>query len=220
MLAQRCDAPLWVGADRVAAARALLEAHPDCDVILSDDGLQHYRLARDFEIAVIDGKRGFGNALMLPVGPLREPPARLASVDAIVINVTDSTAITVSTGRPPSFAMSLVGREFHNLLDPQRRAAADEFRNRRVHAVAGIGDPVRFFNHLRRLGLDFTEHPFRDHHPFSAADVCFDDAECVVMTAKDAVKCRQFAKEYHWVLPVTAEVDPDFGELVLRKLRK
>jgi tetraacyldisaccharide 4'-kinase len=220
MLARRCDAPVWAGANRVAAARALLAGHAGCDVIVSDDGLQHYRLARNVEIAVVDGARGFGNNLMLPAGPLRESPARLAAVDAIVVNISESARMGLKATRPAAFAMSLVGREFFNLLNPDHRVGPEHFLNREVHAVAGIGNPQRFFGHLRRLGLSFTAHPFPDHHPYTVADFAFANSDCVVMTEKDAVKCRQFANENYWVLPVAAEVDPAFGELVLRKLGK
>ncbi len=220
MVAQRCDAPVWVGANRAAAARGLLSAHPGCDVIISDNGLQHYRLARDVEIVVVDGARGLGNGLLLPAGPLRETPARLTSVDAIVINISQSMKIGFQAVAPAGFAMKLSGREFQNLLNPGQRAGPEKFQNRRVHAVAGIGNPQRFFDHLRRLGLSFSAHPFPDHHAFTAADLAFADADCVMMTEKDAVKCQRFANKNHWVLPVSAEIDPAFGELVLRKLGK
>ncbi|MBI4204406.1 MAG: tetraacyldisaccharide 4'-kinase [Betaproteobacteria bacterium] len=218
MLSQCCNAPVWVGIDRAATARALLAAHPACNVIVSDDGLQHYGLARDVEIVVVDGGRGVGNGFMLPAGPLREPATRLASVDAIIVNVSQSAAVGLNTIAPAAFAMSLTGSEFYNLLNPERRAGPEQFRNRRVHAVAAIGNPQRFFEHLRRLGVNFTARPFPDHHMFTAADLAFVDADCIVMTEKDAVKCRRFAHENHWVLPVAAEVDAAFGELVLDKL--
>lgn len=218
LLAQRGNAPVWVGADRVAAARALLLAHPECDVILSDDGLQHYRLARDIEIAVIDGARGLGNALMLPAGPLREPAARLTAVDAIVVNISQAARVGFKAIAPAAFVMTLQSRGFHNLLNPDHKAAPEQFMNRRVHAVAGIGNPQRFFKLLQRLGLTFTAHPFPDHHAFSAGDLAFADADFVIMTEKDAVKCRTFATERHWVLRVDAEIDPAFGELILKKL--
>ena len=220
MLSQCCNAPVWVGADRVAAARALLAASPGCDVIVSDDGLQHYRLGRDMEIIVVDGRRGIGNGRMLPAGPLREPATRLASADAIIVNVSESAAVALKTITPAAYAMSLAGSEFYNLLNPERRVGPEYFHGRRVHAVAGIGRPQRFFEHLRRLGLTFVAHPFPDHHVFTATDLVFGDAESIVMTEKDAVKCRVFSNETHWVLRVAAEVDAAFGERVLRKVRK
>ncbi|MBI4194717.1 MAG: tetraacyldisaccharide 4'-kinase [Betaproteobacteria bacterium] len=220
LLAQRCHAPVWVGARRAAAAQALLAAHPDCNVIVSDDGLQHYRLGRDIEIAVVDGARSLGNNFMLPAGPLREPADRLATVDAIVVNVSGSAAVGFKTGAPAAFAMSFAGREFHNLLNPRHKVGPEHFAGLEVHAVAGIGHPQRFFDQLRRLGVSFTAHPFPDHHAFSPADLAFPGAHCVVMTEKDAVKCSIFAGENHWVLPVTVDVDRALAELILRRLRK
>ena len=220
LLAQRGEAPVWVGTNRAAAARALLDAHPECDVIVSDDGLQHYRLGRDIEIAVVDGTRGIGNGLMLPAGPLREPPSRLTTVDAIIINASQPSGVGFRAKAPAAFAMTLQNRGFYNLLNPDHQAAPELFQNRRVHAVAGIGNPRRFFEHLHRLGITFTAHPFPDHYPFSARDLAFGDADFVVMTEKDAVKCRSFATEKDWALQVDAEIDPAFGELIMKKLGK
>lgn len=220
LLAQRSGAPVWTGADRAAAAAALLAAHPECDVIVSDDGLQHYRLARDVEIAVVDGARGLGNGHFLPAGPLREPSTRLAGVDAIIVNTSGATSIGRQASAPPAYAMALQNRGFYNLLNPQHTAAAEHFQRRQVHAVAGIGNPQRFFTQLQRLGLAFTAHPFPDHHAYRATDLAFPDADFVIMTEKDAVKCRSFAAELHWVLRVDAEIDTAFGELVLAKLPK
>lgn len=220
LLARCCEAPVWIGSDRAAAAQALLAAAPECDVIVSDDGLQHYRLGRNMEVAVFDGRRGAGNGLMLPAGPLREPLTRLTAVDAIVVNVSESATVGLKTVRPAAYAMTLNGNEFYNLLNPACKVRPAQFRGRRVHAVAGIGRPERFFHQLRRLGIDFTAHPFPDHHAYVAGDISFDDGEDVLMTEKDAVKCRTFAHERHWVLPVRAELDTAFGELVLGILRK
>ena len=217
LLARESGCPVWIAADRVAAAQALLAAEPACDVILSDDGLQHYHLARDVEICVVDGSRGFGNGWLLPAGPLREMPSRLASVDAVVINGAAPIAIP---GNAPRFAMTIDGREFRNLLNPSRTVGAEAFQGQRVHVVAGIGNPDRFFRHLETLGLDFTAHPFPDHHPYAAADIAFDSADAVLMTGKDAVKCRSFASERHWELAVNAVPVPAFGEFLLGKIRK
>jgi tetraacyldisaccharide 4'-kinase len=187
-----------------------------CDVIVSDDGLQHYALARDVEIAVIDGARGLGNRMMLPAGPLREPPSRLQSVDAVVVNGDDPSA----SAQPTALKMKLEGHEFHNVLNPGHIVDASHFHNQRVHAVAGIGNPQRFFDHLERLGLRFSAHRVPDHHPYSPADLAFADADAVVMTEKDAVKCAAFAAETHWFLRVDAVPDPMLRELVLQKLKK
>ena len=220
LLARRSGCPVWVSRDRVAAARALLHAHPECDVIVSDDGLQHYRLKRDFEIAVIDGARGLGNALLLPAGPLREPSSRLGSVDAIVVNRSASSAIHphASAGRT-EYAMQLDGSRFRNLSDATRQVDPGYFRGKRVIAIAGIGHPPRFFEHLARLGVTFDARAFPDHHAYVASDLAFPEAEAIVMTEKDAVKCAAFASDIHWVLPVDAAPDPGLGERVLRKLK-
>jgi len=215
LIAQRLRCPVWIGADRVAAARQLLAAHPECDVILADDGLQHYRLARDVEIAVVDGARGLGNGLLLPAGPLREPDARLAEVDILVVH---GAGLGLKARAVTAFSMALKPQSFHNLLNPEHRCGPEHFHKRKVHAVAGIGNPRRFFEQLRQMGIAFSAHAFPDHHAFTQHDVTFPDADFVLMTEKDAVKCRKFAAECHWALRVDAEVDGALGERVLQKL--
>jgi len=223
LLARRTDCPVWVGARRAAAARALLAAHADCSVIVGDDGLQHYALARDAEIAVVDGERGFGNGMLLPAGPLREPPQRLEQVDAVV---TNGAALFPHEELPcsvPLFEMRLTGSVFYNLLNPELHVGPEHFLQRRVHAVAGIGNPHHFFARLRELGVSFTAHPFPDHHAFSAAELAAftppaADGGDVIMTEKDAVKCERFCNENCWALRIDAEVEPGLGERVLRQL--
>lgn len=211
LLVRRAQCPVWVGVRRVEVGRALLAARPDCDVLISDDGLQHYRLRRDVEIAVVDGKRRFGNALLLPAGPLREPRSRLASVDAVVVN---DGAIAAG-----EYAMQLSGAIFRRLHN-EETASASDFAGKRLHAIAGIGHPQRFFAHLRKLGLTIIEHPFPDHHAFRPQDLQFDNAGVILMTEKDAVKCAAFAPDNCWVLAVSAEVDAALGKRLLEKLRK
>ena len=208
LIAQRCQCPIVVGPDRVAAAKTLLACY-DCNVIISDDGLQHYRLQRDIEIAVIDGVRRFGNQACLPAGPLREPPSRLASVDFIIGN---------GVAHGDEYLMTLHGETAINLPDPCITAHLANFRRTTVHAVAAIGDPQRFFNHLRHIRLRLLEHPFADHHPFSAQDLRFNQDLPVLMTEKDAIKCRSFASENWWVVPISAHLDADFEEHLLRRL--
>jgi tetraacyldisaccharide 4'-kinase len=216
LLARRSGCPVWVGRDRVAAAQALLAAHLDCNVIISDDGLQHYRLARDVEIAVVDGVRRFGNGLLLPAGPLREGTWRLAVVDAVVVNGGAAAA-----GRDKEYNMRLVGAEFYNLKRPDQRAQPADFQGKRLHAVAGIGHPQRFFDHLASLGLNAAVHPFRDHHRFRLRDLTYPDADAVLMTEKDAVKCAALiGADNCWVLAVQAEVDPALEEKILEKLKE
>jgi len=215
LLAQRSRCPVWIGPNRVDAARALIAANPGCNVIVSDDGLQHYRLQRDVEIAVLDGSRTTGNGLLLPAGPLRESTARLVEVDAVVVNGDTS----VPGANPNTFAMRLEGNLFCNLLNPAFHREAGAFRGERVHAVAGIGNPARFFDHLQRLGLSFAAHAFPDHHAYSQADFPFRDTDAIIMTEKDAIKCLRFARENYWVVPVDARVDTALGSLILEKMK-
>lgn len=215
LLAQRSRCPVWIGRNRVAAARALIAANPGCNVIVSDDGMQHYRLQRDVEIAVLDGSRGTGNGLPLPAGPLRESTGRLAGVDAVVV----TGDISLPWASAKTFAMRLDGNLFYNLLNPAFHQEAGAFHGERIHAVAGIGNPVRFFDHLQRLGLSFAAHAFPDHHAYSQADLEFGDADAIIMTEKDAIKCIRFARENHWVLPVDAHVDATLGRLILEKMK-
>ena len=208
LLARRSGCPVWVAPDRVVACRALRAQHPECDVIVTDDGLQHYALRRDIEVCVVDG-RGFGNGFLHPAGPLREPPSRLRSVGAVVVHGAKGV---------PGYAMVLEGDTLVRFTDARDRRTAKSFAGQRVHAVAGIGDPKRFFLHLARIGLKVVPHPFPDHHPFQPRDLEFGDADPVVMTEKDAVKCKRFAQTHFWVLPVRASLDPAFERWLLERL--
>jgi tetraacyldisaccharide 4'-kinase len=216
LLARR-GLPVAVGRDRVAAGRALLAAHPACNVILADDGLQHYRLARDVEIAVIDAARGLGNGWRLPAGPLREAPARLAAVDEVVELVGPDPATRAA--RPGAWRMTLAGETFHRVDVPAITASAAAFRSDGVHAVAGIGNPARFFAHLASLGIRAVAHPYPDHHAFAAADLAIAGARAVLMTEKDAVKCGAFADARCWYLPVHAQIDPALVARIEEKIR-
>jgi len=197
-----------VGPDRVAAIKALLEYH-DCNVILSDDGLQHYRLARDIEIAVIDGVRRFDNGFCLPAGPLRERSGRLRHADLIVVN---------GLAGQGEHAMRLIPEGYVPLGAPDSPRPLVEMRNKKVHAIAGIGNPKRFFDSLRRARIEVIEHEFPDHHPFTASDLDFGDDIPVMMTGKDAVKCRRFASDNMYVVPCRTELDEDFGKMMLSLL--
>lgn len=218
LLAQRGLLPVWVGPERPAVARALLTAHPECDVIISDDGLQHYRLARDFEIAVVDADRGHGNGWMLPAGPLREPPSRLQTVNAMVVRGT--VPMSSDQAIPPQHTMTLESAGLLRVSGDGRVMAPSHFAALRVHAVAGIGNPQQFFDTLLRLGISHTPHAFADHHPFSAADITFDNCDAVVMTEKDAVKCRPIASEKHWMLRVDARVSDALARDLLEHLKR
>jgi tetraacyldisaccharide 4'-kinase len=213
LLRRHSGCPTVVGADRVAAAQKLAEQ--GVDVILADDGLQHLRLARDFELVVVDGARGFGNERLLPAGPLREGTSRLANADAIVVTGKPEHASLAAL--PPVFEMSL---QIANAIPLNGDAVQplDRFRGELVHAVAGIGNPARFFRELRRHGIEPIEHPFPDHHPFTAADLDFGDRLPVLMTEKDAVKCRTFADARLWQVPVTVRFSDAHARALLDKV--
>jgi tetraacyldisaccharide 4'-kinase len=207
--------PVVVGRDRPAAARALLAAHPACDVVLCDDGLQHYALARDVEIVVIDDARGLGNGRLLPAGPLREPASRLREVDAVV-RLAAAPRPPGPGGRETTMTHEVAG--WRNLADSARRVDPSAWRDRRVHAIAGIGHPQRFFDLLQRLGIHARPHAFDDHHGFVREDLAIPGAEVILMTAKDAVKCASFADERCHALDIRAAIDPALVALVLERL--
>ncbi|MEO7065935.1 MAG: tetraacyldisaccharide 4'-kinase [Rhodanobacter sp.] len=199
--------PVAVGRDRAAAARLLLDA--GCNVVVADDGLQHYALARDVEICVIDGVRRFGNGRLLPAGPLREPLHRLASIDFRVCNG--------GTAAAGEYAMQLSGNVAVSLGDAGERPLTD-FSGQQVHGVAAIGNPQRFFDSLRAAGMEVIEHAFADHHAFVAADLNFADALPVLMTDKDAVKCRHFAHVNCWRVPVKAQLPDAFYAALVERI--
>jgi tetraacyldisaccharide 4'-kinase len=214
LLARRSGVPVAVCRDRALAGRTLLAAHPDVDVIVADDGLQHYRLARDVEIVLFDG-RGAGNGCLLPAGPLREPLSRLRGVDAVVWN---GAPVPLPTRGVPHFGMRLDAGHFHALGNAATTCPASALAGRSLHALAGIGDPGRFFRTLQALGLDFVAHPFPDHHAYAAEDMRFGEDAVVLMTEKDAVKCAGLIAGDAWVLPVSAVVDDGLIEKILEKI--
>ena len=209
LLRQRTGCDVVVATDRVAGAQLLVQR--GADVILADDGLQHLRLARDVEIVVVDGARGFGNGRLLPAGPLREPTSRASLANLVVVNGPPehfSIAHLPAARHLQPVQMTLAPGRVLPVAAVRADRALESFRGQRVHAVAGIGNPWRFFADLRARGLDIVEHPFPDHHPFTPADLAFGDAQPVLMTEKDAVKCRAFADARPlanaWYVPVTA----------------
>ena len=194
LLARRTQVPVAIGGNRPAAAQLLVGQ--GCDVIVSDDGLQHYALARDCEVVVIDGDRRFGNGWLLPAGPLRETRSRLAVADAIVVNGGRAMLEgALSMRLEARSAVALVGG---------RVSPLEAFAGMAVHAVAGIGNPERFFNMLRAHGIEVEGHPLADHARIAREDVRFGDDRPVLMTEKDAVKCAGAADERHWYVPVNA----------------
>lgn len=210
MLVKRAGCPLVIDPDRPAAVRHLLKQF-DCDLIISDDGLQHYALARDVELAVVDAQRGLGNGCCLPAGPLREPAERLNSVDFIIRNgegaeFSDAVPMTL---QPTRFVS----------LDGRTRMPIEQWPHKQAHAVAGIGNPGRFFDTLRNVvGMEPLEHPFADHHAYSAEDFSFADELPVVMTEKDAVKAVKLNNIEGWYLEVSATLPSSFEAALLNKL--
>ena len=222
ILHRRTGCPTAVAADRAVAAGLLVVR--GAEVILADDGLQHLRLARQCEIVVIDGARGFGNGRMLPAGPLREGIARLGAADAVVVNGRlehESLRQLASLGAGAPLSMRLEAGEAWR-LDSTERAPLERFRARPVHAVAGIGNPQRFFRELRARGLEPIEHPYPDHHPLTAPELDFGDDLPVLMTEKDAVKCAPIEGRDLWYVPVEAQLPEDDArrliETVMRRI--
>jgi len=215
LMANRTGVPVYAGADRLLSIKTLLEAH-DCDVIISDDGMQHYKLARDIQIAVVDGKRKFGNGYCLPSGPMREPKKRLDNCDLIVVN----GAVEKETSEEKQWLnMMLAGDMLVNLQTGENRAI-QQFTGKTVHAVTGIGNPQRFYHSLEQGGLELITHSFPDHHDFQIDNLTFEDDLLIVMTEKDAVKCKAFAYGNCWYLPVTATLDDEFDSKLLAKLKR
>lgn len=212
LLAQKTGCPMRVGPDRVAAVTALLADHA-CDVVISDDGLQHLALGRDLEIVVVDGQRGFGNGFCLPAGPLRESLKRLSSVDCIVINGQPDTPQRVmkSTLPSPCFEMQFKATGIYNVLDPSQALDINALANKPIHAVVGIGHPERFFASLKALGFSsIIPHVYPDHYCYQKQDFDFAVSDVVIMTDKDAVKCRSLVGHNGWSLAITVDIESQF----------
>lgn len=203
LLARRTQCPLIISPNRVAAVELLLQT-TQCDVVISDDGLQHYRMGRAIEIVMVDGVRQFGNQCLLPAGPLREPLSRLQRAQLVVVKGQH---------------MQLSGQTVVSVVDPTQTLPLDFFQHQTVHVLAGIGHPQQFFTELRAAGLQVIEHVFPDHFRYQRQDIYFPDALPVLMTEKDAVKCRPFANRHHWYLPVDARVDEAVAETIFNLLR-
>lgn len=241
LIAARTGCPVFVGRQRAAAGRALLAAHPGVNVIVTDDGLQHYALARDIEIVLFDG-RGVGNGWTLPAGPLREPPSRRR--DFTVVNAPELTPALAAAVAPPGatrpWQMRLAGGVAERLADRCERLPLAELARRagaadgavgagqgghglRVAAAAGIGNPGRFFGMLRAAGLQPQELPLPDHHDFKDRPFAAIEADFILVTEKDAVKCWQIEELRNdpriWVVPVSASIDPALADQIVEKLR-
>ncbi len=203
LLVQRSGVALMIDPDRARAVQALLSAEP-LDLILCDDGLQHYRLARDLELVLIDAVRGLGNGRCLPAGPLREPQARLQSVDAVLFN-------GASVDSAEGFGFTLQPTALVNVASGERQSLDVFAPGQAIHAVAGIGNPQRFFRTLEALNWRPIAHAFADHATYSAASLEFSPSLPLLMTEKDAVKCRAFAQPDWWYLAVDARPSPAFS---------
>jgi len=212
LLVRRCGAPMVVGPDRVAAVAQLLQSCP-IDVVLCDDGLQHYRLGRDLELAVIDGERGFGNACFMPAGPLREPVERLREVDFVIVNGGD-------TAEQQSIPMHLEISRIRHLKGELPDRDLSLFCHRPVHAVAGLGNPRRFFAMLEAAGLDLETHAFPDHHAYTSEDFAALGGKTLLMTEKDAVKCTDIAPPDAWAVEVSARLPEAFDQVICERARQ
>lgn len=210
LIAKRTGVPVCISANRQEAIELLLKTQ-DCDVIISDDGLQHYKLQRDIEIVVMDAQRGLGNGFVLPAGPLRETAARLASVDLIITNGGENAYSDAVMQLVPHYAVNLVNNEKRPL---------GEFNQ--VSALAGIGNPQRFFDMLQALGMQLSQaQAFQDHQQFSAQQLSqFTANEPLLMTEKDAVKCGQFAQQNWWYVPVDADISGQKATALLDKIEQ
>lgn len=207
LIAQRSGCPVVVDPNRVRAAKHLLDT-TDCNIILSDDGMQHYALGRDIEIAVVDGKRRFGNNMLLPAGPMREPITRLAEVDYIVAN---------GHAEIGEHLMLIEQHDVYNLINPEIKMPLVKMPQP-FHMVVAIGNPERLFRSLRQKHVQFIPQAFDDHHIYTPTDLDFDDDAPILMTEKDAVKCQRFARDNYWVLPITATLQPAFKQAFLEQL--
>lgn len=224
LFAKHLECPIVVGKNRSKALKKLLKINSKnaIDVVISDDGLQHYALDRHIEIAVVDAQRRFGNGYCLPAGPLREPESRLSAVDLIIHNTGAfydvSKKVIPKNEDTNTYSMSYVPEKLYNAFQPDRQASLATFRGQTVHAIAGIGNPERFFQLLTNYGLIVIKHVFPDHHRFTHKDVYFRNEFPVIMTEKDAVKCTKFVDLRHWILPIKAEVDSQFDAKLLALL--
>ena len=236
MIFERCNVPVLIGPERAASAKQLVQQY-HCDLVISDDGFAHFGLKRDIDIVVVDGQRRFGNGWCLPAGPLREPLDKIRRAHMVVVNDAPITHDQNASARPRHtiphpqvFSMSMIMGDARLITTRDAQAEfrpVSDFRGKTVHAIAGIGNPDRFFNQLRHHGFKIIEHPFADHHDFRASDLDFDDDFDIVMTDKDAVKCRSFVQDRNqshdhrrrvWSIPVDADIVPSFFDALTKTL--
>lgn len=209
LLFKHSGAPIIVSKNRTVAAQ-IIEKMGCCNIIISDDGLQHYQLQRDIEIILVDAERQFGNQQLLPAGPLREPVNRLTSADLIIENGTTASQLGFSARYQPV--------AFIAVTNPNITKSLHDFTNQTIHAVCGIGHPEQFLSMLKQLRINTIPHIFKDHHLYTHDDITFDDKLSIIMTEKDAVKCKEIANENAWYLAVQLIIDEEFKKALQRKL--
>lgn len=220
MLAMQTDCPIMAGPDRTVSATRLIDQHR-CNVIVSDDGFQHLKLARDIDIVVIDGGRGLGNGWCLPSGPLRESPLALRSADMLVMHGEEANHLSPLPEGSTRYNMRLKPGTPYHLHKPSSAEDIERLKKIRLHAIAGIGHPQRFFALLHKLGFEIIEHAFPDHHAYLETDLQFADTLAVITTEKDAIKLAGFKSERTiWVLPVVADIEAAFDAAILKKLHR
>ena len=225
LIAKRANVPVIAGPERMVDINYLRSRY-DCDVIISDDGLQHYCLDRDIEIVLIDAQRQLGNGWCLPAGPLRENARRLKKVDFVLYNDgfekanSQKSVFSQQYQLPSLFSMQLSGNTIHSLFFNDKVQNLEDLKGEPVHAVTGIGNPERFYRTLEKWGLELTKHSFPDHHNFKPINLEFYDDKLIIMTEKDAVKCHEFAHKNCWFLPVEAQMEDKFDDLLLNKLKR
>lgn len=209
LIAKRTGLPVAISADRYEAARQLIE-YADCNILICDDGLQHFALNRDLEIAVIDGDRAFGNAKLLPAGPLRESIHRLSSVDLLI-----------SKGKQykKSHVMEYQYGEMTSVVDETRKSSISSLLNQEIHVVTGIANPERFHEYIKAQGIHIIKHVYPDHYQYRSQDLSFRDDKPIVMTEKDAVKCCKFARDNMWYIPIQAKFNNTFHHRIKTLIR-
>ncbi len=210
LIAKRSRCPVALGRQRTEVGKALVKQY-NCNVLICYGGLQDYGVIRDIEVLVVDGKRRYGNGYCLPSGPLRESAARVRNADFIVCN---------GRAMDREYAMGLSGATAVNLMNPQQQEPLSGFRNIRVNALAGIEDPSRYFDMLRAHGLEVNEHVFPSDHTFTSKDLGFEEDAPLLMTEKDAMKIKPYAKPNHWYVPISAVLGKKFAERLIRTMKQ
>lgn len=220
-LAQRCETvcPVWIGNDRVATAQALLQAHPLCNIIISNDGLHDYRLSRDLEIITVDfSEQGLGNGLLLPAGPLRTHPRSMKTLDFIVTNGKNRHQIDTRQWRM-TYPMKLINEVAYNVLKPDTRTLISAFRHSKIHIVTDDNNAMRMFDLIQALKLDAELHTFTDNHRYLPADLHFPETDMILMPEENALQCQQFAPQTLWAIPNDIWVDSALYTAFMKKLK-